>query len=555
MSDTTTKRTTPRLSLLLLSLAMLGFVALDGPTRVLSKWAYAVESGRIQASNEQLAELNENLASIEKVSQAFRLVAQVAAPSVVHLRVRGAAGTEDELAAMREREAELRAEQRTLERELRRTEDANIIPDLERVTDALRNLRRQIRRLEFSGPRGTGSGVIFDERGYIVTNNHVVEGQRDIFVTLSDDREYRGRLVGTDRATDLAVVKIDAEDLRALDFGDSDAMRVGDWVLAIGAPFGLSQTVTHGIISATNRSDINVRPGFSYQDFLQTDAAINPGNSGGPLVNLRAQVVGINTAIASDSDSNDGVAFTIPANTVMKVATQLRDTGEVARGWLGVTLSDLLQEDVERLELRSRRGVMVDAVYEGSPADRGGLLVEDVILRVNGRRVREISHLQVLVANVFPGETAHFVVLRDGREQDVKVRVGRRPENVTAAAQTQRPQVTRMLTALPLEVRSLRDGLPGTVNTYLRNQELATDILAHMIDERTGVAVINVDEPRGAALDLKPGELITSINGRQVDSVARMVEALNEARGSVEMRVYTPLGDERTVTYRASGMD
>lgn len=270
--------------------------------RLLSRWAYAVERGRIQASADELLDSDE-LAGVQAISKAFRLVAKVARPGVVHINVSGSDGTlevsPEELESLKQRFGDLLSEEQL--REL---------------------LRRQ--------PPASGSGIVFDADGYIVTNNHVVAGRTEIVVHLADDRTYEATIVGTDPKTDLAVIKIDAPNLHALKFGDSDQVDVGDWVVAVGAPFGLSQTVTHGIISATGRSHVDV--GILYQNFIQTDAAINPGNSGGPLLNLRGEVIGVNTAIATHGDANAGVAFTIPSNMAVKVARALIEHGSVARG-------------------------------------------------------------------------------------------------------------------------------------------------------------------------------------------------------------------------------
>ena len=330
----------PRLAWLLAALVLVGFIAVGVPGRLLSRWAYACERGRLQATNEGLTALSQDLARVEEVSHAFRLVAKVARPGVVHIRVRSDVAEEGDDPMWRELRQQLE-------------EQLGEQFDEQRWRDFLRQHREA---------PASGSGIIFDEQGYVLTNNHVVAGRDEILVTLPDEREFPATLVGNDPMTDLAVIKIDASDLHALKFGDSDRVEVGDWVIAVGAPFGLSQSVTHGIISATGRDSVEplTEKGILYQNFLQTDAAINPGNSGGPLLNLRGEVIGVNTAIATNGDGyNAGIAFTIPSNMALKVASQLKESGAVARGWLGITMGELEAADRELLGIEGHRGVLV----------------------------------------------------------------------------------------------------------------------------------------------------------------------------------------------------
>ncbi|MCX5684772.1 MAG: Do family serine endopeptidase, partial [Planctomycetota bacterium] len=272
--------------------------------------------------------------------------------------------------------------------------------------------------------QGLGSGVIVSPDGYIMTNNHVVEEAQEISVHLSDGREFKAKVIGTDPPTDVAVIKIMAENLPVAPLGDSDKAEVGDWVLAIGSPFGLEETVTAGIISATGRSNVGIT---DYEQFLQTDAAINPGNSGGPLVNMRGQVIGINTAIASRSGGYAGIGFAVPANMVREVMKRIRETGHVTRGWLGVGIQRLTPELADSMKLKADQGVLVSQIMEGGPADKGGLKAGDVVVEYAGKPVKTPGELQNTVAWTAPGTKAEIVVVRDGKRQTLTVTVEKRP--------------------------------------------------------------------------------------------------------------------------------
>ena len=262
------------------------------------------------------------------------------------------------------------------------------------------------RREEFRQP-GLGSGVIIDKRGYVLTNYHVIRGADSVTVKLSSKQEFQGRIVGTDGKTDLAIIKFQPEgDLRVAALGDSDTLRVGEWAIAIGNPFGLDQTVTVGVVSATGRSEVGIA---TYENFIQTDASINPGNSGGPLVNLNGEVIGINTAIVA---TGQGIGFAIPANMVKRVTSQLIDRGKVTRGWIGVSLQPLTTELAQALGLDSTRGAIVARVHPGSPADTAGLQPNDVILKFGGASVDDYHHLQRLSSDAEPNTTVPLDIVR-----------------------------------------------------------------------------------------------------------------------------------------------
>ncbi|MBN2447788.1 MAG: Do family serine endopeptidase [Phycisphaerae bacterium] len=444
------------------------------------------------------------LARVENVSNAFRMVARAAKPAVVYIRVAGGEYEEDEAAELRER----------LREELH-------VPDgmLDQFLQA--------------PPPGSGSGVIFDTSGLILTNNHVVENRDSITVCLADEREFEATVVGTDPKTDLAVIRIDAPDLHALPLGDSDKMDVGDWVLAVGAPFGLAQTVTHGIISATGRSRIG-GVSITYQDFLQTDATINPGNSGGPLLNLRGEVIGINTAIATRGDAyNAGVAFTIPSNLAKKIARQLVAEGRVRRGWLGIGMADLSQPDVEIFGLKDRGGVLVDGVLEDTPAEKAGLMVEDVILSIDDQPIDNMDHFRNMIADVPPGRDIHLKVVRDGKPRSVKVTLALQPDSLLRSG----PTVEWLdVKRIGLRTRTLR--------------ARAAEGLGYKPSTR-GVVVVDFDpDNQDVAIALSRGDVIIGCNGKPVRTVADLNKALATVgkHDKIELKLVDQDGYEDSVT-------
>jgi Do/DeqQ family serine protease len=278
---------------------------------------------------------------------------------------------------------------------------------------------------EFRQP-SLGSGVITDKKGYILTNFHVIKGADEITVRLSSKREYRGRVVGTDPKTDLAVIRIQPDtELTVAPLGNSDQLRVGEWAIAIGNPFGLDQTVTVGVISATGRSEVGIA---SYENFIQTDASINPGNSGGPLLNLKGEVVGINTAIVA---AGQGIGFAIPINMVKRVIGQLVEKGKVVRGWLGVAVQPLTPELAQSLGAKGTSGAVVATIYAGSPAAEAGLQQGDLIVRFGGTKVEDYQHLQRLVAETEVGKTVALEILRKQRPLHVKLQITEMPGDET----------------------------------------------------------------------------------------------------------------------------
>jgi Do/DeqQ family serine protease len=271
------------------------------------------------------------------------------------------------------------------------------------------------------GGGGVGSGVIIDPQGHILTNLHVIRGADEIMVRLYPKREIRGKIVGTDPKTDLAVIKIAPEGIVAAPLGDSDKLNVGEWAIAIGSPFGLEQTVTVGVVSATGRSEVGIVP---YENFVQTDASINPGNSGGPLLNFRGEVIGINTAIVS---TGQGIGFAIPINVAQRVATTLVTKGKVVRGWLGVSLERVSKDLAQGLSASSEKGAIVARILPGSPAEKAGLKQSDIILKFGDTVVESPDHLQRLVLDAPVAQSVTLSILRNGKEVTVPVTIAEAP--------------------------------------------------------------------------------------------------------------------------------
>ncbi|GAK60924.1 protease Do [Candidatus Vecturithrix granuli] len=342
-----------------------------------------------------------------------------------------------------------------------------------------------------------GSGFIVEPDGYILTNNHVVEHADKIRVTLPDKREFDAKVVGTDPKSDVAVIKIDGKDLPVAPLGDSAAAAVGDWVLAIGTPFGLSQTVTAGIISAEGRANIGI---VDYEDFIQTDAAINPGNSGGPLVNINGEVIGINTAIFSQSGGYQGIGFAIPINMAKHIMQSLMTHGKVVRGWLGVMIQPLTPEIAKSFGLKEATGALVGDVTKDSPADKAGIKRGDVIIALNGQAVDTPTTLRNLVAQTEIQKSVPVTIIRNGAEQTLQVSIGEQPASSQAEAATS----------------EIEDQFG------LKVQELTADIAKQLgyMDEK-GVVIVAVKAGSPAQeIGLRPGDLIKEINRQPITSLA-----------------------------------
>jgi serine protease Do len=359
--------------------------------------------------------------------------------------------------------------------------------------------------------KGLGSGFIINKEGYIVTNNHVVQKAKDITVILNDKEQYPAKIIGTDPKIDVALIKIDAKkELSTVPLGDSDKLRDGEAVIAIGNPFGLAETVTSGIVSAKGRT-IGAGP---YDDFIQTDASINPGNSGGPLMNFHGEVVGINTAIVA---AGQGIGFAVPINMAKEILLQLKEKGKVTRGWLGVSIQEVTPELAKSFGLPGERGALVSDVVPEGPAEAAGFKRGDVILEMNGRRVKDYHDLPRMVASMSPGEKATFKLLRDGKETTLTAIVGElKEEEAAKATETVENRLGISLQAVTPEI---------AVELGMKKPE--------------GVVVTNVD-PGGLAGEagIQRGDVILEVERRQVSSVKEFNETIRKAEKSLLLLIY-----------------
>jgi serine protease Do len=350
--------------------------------------------------------------------------------------------------------------------------------------------------------RSLGSGCIIGREGYIITNNHVIEKAQTIKVKLIDGKEYDATVVGRDPKTDLALIKIDAKnDLPAASFGDSDTLEVGDWVVAIGNPFGLETTVTAGIVSAKGRV-IGAGP---YDDFIQTDASINPGNSGGPLFNLKGEVVGINTAIVS---GGQGIGFAIPINMAKELLPQLKSKGKVTRGWLGVVIQKITPEIAKTFEFKESAGALVSDVTEGGPAEKAGIKRGDIIVSFNGKAIKEIDTLPKLVGATEIGKKAKVGIIRDGKTLEVEIVIGELKDEKLQASK--KPEVEK--------------------DFGLVVQNITPEIAKHLnLKDKRGVIVTDV-QPGSPAQegDLKSGDIIKEINRKPIKNIEDFKEAVKK---------------------------
>ncbi len=364
--------------------------------------------------------------------------------------------------------------------------------------------------------RALGSGVIVSSDGYILTNNHVVDGAQKLTVMLGDKKKYTAKLIGRDPHTDVAVIKIDVKDLPAATLGNSDNVRVGQWVIAVGNPFELMHTVTAGIISAKGRASVNLA---DYEDFIQTDAAINPGNSGGALADLDGNVVGINTAIYSPSGGNVGIGFAIPINMARSVMNQLIKHGKVSRGFLGLVPQDIDETMAKAMKLKTTDGALVGDVTSGSPSDKAGVKVGDIITKVNGTAVHNSTELRNTVAAIEPGTKVSLTILRDGKEMTLEATLGERPSDAELAQATGEPSKTSN-EKLGFTVEQLNGALA---------QQLGIKVTK-------GVVITNVT-PGSAADDagIHRGDLIKQIDGSDVKTIKDFDEAMKSVKsgGSV----------------------
>jgi len=431
---------------------------------------------------------DENISLLDRSSKAFASIVKKAGPAVVHVRVeksiqgRGAGGP-----------------------------DLFSDPFFERFFGPQFRHPREDRQPREYKQRAAGSGFIISHDGYILTNNHVVEDADKITVNLDDEREFKAEVIGTDPQSDVALIKVDAENLPILELGDSDKLEVGEWVIAIGSPFELNQSVTVGVVSAKGRNRMGIS---DYENFIQTDAAINPGNSGGPLLNTHGEVVGMNTAIFSRSGGYMGIGFAIPVNMAKAIKQQLLKHGKVTRGWLGVVIQDVNDDLAKSFGLENTRGALISEVSKNSPADKGGLKQGDVIMALDGTDIKDVADLRNKVAMIAPGAKVDVTVMREGKERKIGISIGEQPEDF---AQPAAAHGDGSLQNMGLSLQNLTEELAGQFG----------------YDEDQGVLIVEVepDSPAEQA-GLKAGQLIEEVNKQRVHNLKDLRTVLDQSKST-----------------------
>lgn len=362
---------------------------------------------------------------------------------------------------------------------------------------------------------GQGTGFIISKEGYILTNHHVVGDADKITVKLKDGKELDAKIVGTDPKSDIAIIKIKGnKSLPVLPMGDSDALEVGEWVMAVGNPFGLTHTITVGVVSAKGRTSVGIT---DYEDFIQTDAAINPGNSGGPLVNIRGEVIGINSAIFSKSGGYMGIGFAIPVNMVKAVKKQLIEDGTVTRGHLGVIIQDLSDDFVNSFDLDSKKGVLISDVTKDSPAEKGGIKRGDVVIEFNGKAVSATGHFRNMVSLVPPGSNVKLKVIRNGKEKTLSVKIGKQDSGLIADANR-----SDVIEKLGFNVQNM------------------TSELAYQFgyNDIKGVVVTEVVSGSSAQFGgIKPGTIILEVNRKRIKTTKEFMTEVNRSKGKILLLV------------------
>ncbi len=370
--------------------------------------------------------------------------------------------------------------------------------------------RRQIPQQRKQKQKGQGSGFIISADGYILTNNHVVEDADSITVTLADKSKIEAKLIGSDPQSDVALIKIDNGNKNPfLSLGDSDALEVGEWVIAIGNPFGLTQTVTVGVVSAKGRSSVGLN---EYENFIQTDAAINPGNSGGPLLNIQGKVIGINSALFSRTGGYMGIGFAIPINMVKKIEKQLQNNGKVTRGWLGVGIQNIDDDLAKSFDLDSTNGILITEVQPDSPAEKAGIKQGDVIVSLDGRKLEHVQELRNKIALIVPGTEASIGIIRNGKAEKIDVKIGEKPGST-------------------IDISGSSQNSDFNERFGLSFQELTPEIAKQLgYEGEEGVLIGDVERGSVAeAADLKAGQLIQEINRKPVRSAKDLRDILKNS--------------------------
>jgi serine protease Do len=375
---------------------------------------------------------------------------------------------------------------------------------------------RQFNQPQQQREHALGSGVIVNKNGYILTNNHVIDSATQITVDLPDKRHFTAKVVGADPQSDLAVLKIDATDLPVLTLGNSKNLEVGDYVLAIGDPMGVGETVTMGIVSASGRTNVGVEGATGYENFIQTDAAINPGNSGGALINARGELVGINTAIASSSGGNEGIGFAIPIDMARGVMTQLIEHGKVTRGYLGIGIEQMTPALAKQFGLANSDGTIVTEVTDGSPAAKAGLQRGDVILAINGETISDFSQFRLHIADAAPNSTIHLKIMRNSKVMEVPVTIGQLKEDNQVASNDD-------------DSKGADGGMTGVQIENLTPQiAQQLGVSAHA----QGVVVSQVSPDSAAAeAGLQRGDVVVEVNRHAVHNAQEFQQAMSQANG------------------------
>jgi serine protease Do len=466
-------------------------------------------------AQEQREKVREGLSRVEDIASAFRSIGKLVEPSVVQIEVhkKAHAGGKGRVPFGPE--------------QLRR-----FFPD--RDGDGQPDLPPGMEDFDWDSipeQQGTGSGVIMeytDGKGYILTNNHVAGGAESMTITLNDGRKVtKAKLLGADAKTDLAVVQIEADRLVAAKWGNSEELQKGDWIMAFGSPFGFIGSMTHGIVSALHRTDVGILGNGGYENFIQVDAPINPGNSGGPLVNLRGEVVGVNTAIASQNGGFQGIGFAIPSEQAKTIYATLKEKGKVVRGWLGVSIQDVAKDPdmAQSFGYKGEKGVLVQEILPGTPAV-GRLQNGDIITRINGKPADDVQQLRGVIANMPPGQEVTMEVFRGGKMSNVTIKLGEQPEDLRVARGGRGPDEGGAMggsEALGIGARTLTEELA---------QRLELDV-------KSGAVIERVERNSAAAkAGLRAGDVITEVGGQKIKTAADLSEALKKADLKKGVRLY-----------------